>query len=76
MPMIVGGQRDRRSISPERVGKVLNELFNQSFKDLNDKLEDIILFYEFKKIYIPILRGLRPLREGRNYQDLYKERTT
>lgn len=75
MPMIVGGQRDRRSISPERVGKVLNELFNQSFKEFTDKLEDIILFYEFKKIYIPILRGLRPLREGRNYQDLYKERT-
>lgn len=58
--------------------------FNHSSigRDFNSKLspleylgfENIKLDFEFFKLYIPILRGLRPLLES-NHKDLYKERT-
>lgn len=42
---------------------------------LDESLEEFQLNYGFEKIYFPILRGLRPLLDGRQYKDLYKERT-
>ncbi len=45
--------------------------FNESFKDLNTEIKNININYEFNKIYIPILRGLRDI-QGR---DVYYDRT-
>lgn len=50
------------------VGKELIELYNGCSKDL--KINN--LSYNFTKIYIPILRGLRPVG---NYNDVYFDRT-
>jgi len=74
MPVLISGQRNPPTISPSFVGGKLHEIFDESFKDLDEELKDIILFYEFEKIYIPILRGLRPLTENTK-NDLYKDRT-
>ena len=50
--------------------KIIDETFN-----LDNSLEELLNDFKFDKLYIPILRGLRPLNEDRNYQDLYLERT-
>ena len=60
------------TISFSGVGEALTETMEKTF-NLDKPLEDVVIDYNFKKIYIPILRGLRPL-QGNN-DDFYEART-
>ena len=52
------------------IGRRSIEIIDETLID--KPLEDLILDYNFKKLYIPILRGLRPLLPDRDYEDYTK----
>ena len=60
------------STSFKEIVKKLEEIMETTF-DLDKPLKDVKLDYKFNKLYVPILRGLRPLSS--NSDDLYGERT-
>ena len=59
------------NLDVSEIGVTIESILDQSFVDFNLSFENINLIYEFQKLYIPILRGLRPFDGG----DIYKKRT-
>lgn len=51
-------------IHAKTVGDTLINILNKCFEGLNDPFEDLKLNYEFTNLYIPVLRGLRPVNYG------------
>lgn len=62
-----------RDVIASSLGEELNDLLQRCLTEISRPFDDIKLNYDFEKIYIPILRGLRPLTQSN--QDQYKERT-
>lgn len=54
-----------------QVANILELTLNDTFEKFNLSLDETNLKYKFQKIYIPILRGLRPFKNG----DVYRTRT-
>lgn len=75
------GGRTRGSIRPgntvevstKAIGIQFKKLYDETFKDIDDERIALTLNYNFSKIYIPILRGLRYI-VSKN-EDVYFERT-
>lgn len=67
------GPGSTTGISTRALGSKFLEMYNIAFKDLKE-IENINFNYNFSKIYIPILRGLRYI--SGNHEDVYFERTS
>ena len=66
------------NISTKKVGESFKEIVERNFQQFHTDYLTIIRPISFKKFYIPILRGLRPIAtngEGFEYTDVYKNRT-
>ncbi|MCQ1536678.1 ATP-binding protein [Methanosarcina sp. KYL-1] len=64
-------------VQNSRIGKDLREIFEKNISIFDENLEKALTFPKFKKIYIPILRGLRPINQIDNkfqYDDIYQNR--
>lgn len=75
--------RMSQTISYDEVGKRLITILEDTF-NLGKPFEDVSLDYQFTKVYIPILRGIRPINYGESDEssdsplfkkDVYKLRT-
>lgn len=58
-----------------KLGKKVLELLEETMKEFNFSIDEFNLNYSCQKLYIPILRGLRPLLPDRDFDDLYVKRT-
>jgi len=66
------------NINANRAGEPFKEIVENNFQQFDTDYLTIIRPISFKKFYIPILRGLRPIAtngEGFEYTDVYKNRT-
>lgn len=63
------------NISLPKLGKTMEDLFNvcfhENFEEYNS-IGEVKLKYDFIKVYIPILRGLRPINYGESQVNLKK----
>ena len=64
-------------IAHSKIGGYLRKIFETNLSIFSENFEEALTFPKFKKIYIPILRGLRPINQVGNkfqYDDIYQNR--